>query len=184
LAPNFLLEDASDGMREGLRESNGDATSPAGRTVFYRERGGETEKSRPVPVIEGLVADAGFDEFVRTHWDAPVRGQRLEIRFLLPSRLEDYGFQIGRLRTERIEGDSTEVFRLRLSGIVGWLLSDIDVYYRGSDHVLLRYDGISDLHDASGSNYKTTIEFPVAERTLATAQTLQDARQAAIAPCR
>jgi hypothetical protein len=50
--------------------------------------------------------------------------------------------------------------------------------------VLLRYDGISDLHDASGNNYKTTIEFPDADRAVATAQAMLDARQTPIAPCR
>jgi hypothetical protein len=67
LVPDFLLEDAANGMREGIRERSGDPRTNAPRTVFYRERGGEAEKSGPLPAAEGLVADAGFDEFVPTH---------------------------------------------------------------------------------------------------------------------
>ena len=184
MVPDFLFENASDGMREGIRENAGEGANPTGRTVFYRERAGDPEKSGPLPSVPGLVADAGFDEFVQSHWDALVSGTTLEMRFLLPSRLDDYGFQVRRLRSEYIAGSATEVFRLRLSGIWGWLLPGIDVAYRTSDHALMRYDGISDLHDASGNNYKTTIEFPLTDRTVATAQAMLDARQTPIAPCR
>ncbi len=184
LVPDFLFEDASNGMREGIREDAREGAMPGGRSVFYRERSGDPEKSGPVPSVPGLVADAGFDEFVQSHWDSLVVGKALEIRFLLPSRLDDYGFQVQRLRGEFIEGASTEVFRLRLSGLWGRFLPGIEVAYRRSDHVLVRYDGISDLHDAAGNNYETTIDFPVEERKTATAQAMIDARQAPIAPCR
>jgi hypothetical protein len=178
LVPDFVFEDASNGMREGIREG----ATPGSRVVFYRERSGDAEKSGPVPSVPGLVADAGFDEYVLSHWDELKSGKTLEMRFLLPSRLDDYGFQVQRLRGEVIQGAPTEVFRLRLSGIWGWFLPGIDVYYRSSDHVMLRYDGISDLHDAAGNNYKTTIE--VQERKSATAQAMLDARAAPVAPCR
>jgi hypothetical protein len=179
LVPDFLFEDASNGMREGIREG----ATPASRVVFYRERSGDPEKSGPVPSVPGLVADAGFDEFVLSRWDTLTSGKTVEMRFLLPSRLDDYGFQVQRLRGDLIQGAPTEVFRLRLSGIWGWFLPGIDVYYRSSDHVMMRYDGISDLHDAAGNNYKTTIDFPVEERKTATAQAMLDARAAPVAPC-
>jgi hypothetical protein len=41
LVPDFLFEDASNGMREGIREG----ATPGGREVFYRERSGDPEKS-------------------------------------------------------------------------------------------------------------------------------------------
>jgi hypothetical protein len=180
LVPDFVFEDASNGMREGIRE---DATSGA-RTVFYRERTDAPEKSAPVPSVAGLVADAGFDEFVHSRWETLMTGKALEVRFLLPSRLDDYGFQVQRLRADTVQGSSAEVFRLRLSGIWGWFLPGIDVYYRSSDQLLMRYDGLSDLHDAAGNNYKTTIDFPIDTRKAATAQAMIDARAASIAPCR
>jgi hypothetical protein len=137
-----------------------------------------------VPSVAGLVADAGFDEFVQSRWDTLMSGKALEVRFLLPSRLNDYGFQVQRLRADTVQGSSAEVFRLRLSGIWGWFLPGIDVYYRSSDRVLVRYDGISDLHDAAGNNYKTTIDFPVETRKAASAQAMHDARATPTAPCR
>jgi len=183
LVPDFLFENANDGMREGIREASGDVPNPAARTVFYRDRTDAVEKSGPVPDVSGLVADAGFDEFVQSHWDSLVSGKTLEMRFLLPSRLVDYGFQVQRVGGENIHGTPTEVFRLRLSGIWGWLLPGIDVYYSTADRVLVRYDGLSDLQDASGHNFKATIGFPVEDRKVATAEAMLEARQARIAPC-
>jgi len=184
LLPDFLFEDASNGMREGIREDAPEAATSTARSVFYRERSGDPEKSGPLPSTPGMVADAGFDEFVQSHWDSLITGKAVEVRFLLPSRLTDYPFQVQRLRADLIHGTPTEVFRLRLSGVWGWFLPAIDVWYSSADHVLMRYDGISDLHDATGNNYKATIDFPAEERTASSAKAMLDARAAPIAPCR
>jgi hypothetical protein len=180
--PDFLIEDSSDGMREGIRT----ATTPGrpDRTVFFRENARAAEKSGPLPDVPGLVADAGFDEFVRAHWDSLMNGAVSQMRFLLPSRLEDYAFQVQRLRQETIGGIPTEVFRLRLSGFWGWFLPGIDVYYSDAERVLVRYDGLSDLRDASGDNYKVVIDFPPQERKAAGEATLQQALRAPLAACR
>jgi len=180
--PDFLLEDSSDGMREGIR-----AASPPGRqerTVFFRANAKAAEKSGPVPDVPGLVADAGFDEFVRSHWDSLMTGAVSQMRFLLPSRLDDYAFQVERLRQETIGGIPTEVFRLRLSGFWGWFLPGIDVYYSDADHVLVRYDGLSDLRDASGDNFKTVIDFPPGDRKAVGEASMQQALRAPLAACR
>lgn len=180
--PDFLLEDSSDGLREGIRT----ATSPGRRerTVFFRANAQAAEKSGPLPDVPGLVADAGFDEFVRSHWDSLMNGAVSEMRFLLPSRLDDYAFQVERLRHEVVDGVATEVFRLRLSGFWGWFLPGIDVYYSDADHVLVRYDGLSDLRDASGDNFKTVIDFPARERKAAGEANMQQALKAPLAACR
>jgi hypothetical protein len=194
LAPDFLLEDASNGMREGIRTVAAAAagqTPPAAlladardRRVFFRENARSQEKSGPLPHAPGLVADAGFDEFVQEHWSDLMSGKPLEMRFLVPSRLDDYGFQVQRLRSEGVVGVPTEVFRLRLSGFWGWFLPGIDVYYSDADHVLVRYDGISDLRDNAGNNFKTTIDFAPNDRHAATEEALRQALQAPLAACR
>jgi hypothetical protein len=177
-APDFLIENAIDGMREGIREAT------PGRTVFFRAHAADPENSGPVPRVAGLVADAGFDEFVHAHWRELMSGAPLEMRFLLPSRLTDYGFRVEHLRADTVHGVAAEVFRLRLSGFWGWFLPGIDVTYDAASHVLIRYDGLSDLRDASGNNYKTEIEFPENERKPASAAAMREAETAPLAPCR
>jgi hypothetical protein len=195
-APDFLVENANDGMREGIREAGRDAVpangvaaqasggGSAGRTVFFRAHATDPERSGPVPSVTGLVADAGFDEFVQLHWEDLMSGRPLEMRFLLPSRLTDYGFQVQRLRSETVRGAKSEVFRLRLAGFWGWFLPGIDVYYDAASHVLMRYDGLSDLRDPAGNNFKTQIDFPENERKPAGGDAMRGARAAPLAPCR
>ena len=178
-APDFLLENVLDGMREGIRDS-GDAE----RTVFFRAHGGDPEKTGPMPRIAGLVADAGFDEYVQSHWRELMSGAPLVMRFLVPGHLTDYGFQVQHLRRETVLGVSTEVFRLRLAGFWGWFLPGIDVYYDAASRVLVRYDGLSDLRDAAGDNYKVLIDFTESERKPSTAEAMRAARAASLAPCR
>lgn len=185
LAPDFIVEDASNGMREGIRTAAA-AGLPGGgseRTVFFRENARSREATGPLPRVPELVADAGFDEFVQLHWPQLMAGNALQMRFLVPSRLSDYGFQVERLRSETVRGVSAEVFRLRLSGFWGWILPGIDVTYSDADHVLLGYDGISDLRDSGGNNLKVMIEFAPKDRHPATAEALQQALLAPLAAC-
>jgi len=177
-APDFLLEIPSTGMREGVR------TVGKERSVFFRGAAKDPEKTSPLPRIRGLVADAGFDEFVRAHWQDLMSGQSQELHFLVPSRLEEFGFQVQHLRSETEGGVSAEVFRLKLAGFWGWVLPSIDVAYGAEDHTLMRYDGLSDLRDASGDNFQTQITFPSKDRAPASAASMAEARQAPLAACR
>jgi hypothetical protein len=177
-APDFELEDDSSGLREGVRGAS------SGRVVFFRQNGSSQEKSAPLPPTPGLVIDAGFDEFVRANWSRLMSGQSMRFHFLVPSRLESISFQVQHLRKDRIDGVPVEVVRLKLSGMLGWILPSIDVSYAAAEHVLLRYDGLSDLRDASNDNYQVIIDFPAKDRHAGTADALESARTAPLAACR
>lgn len=176
-APDFVLEDANTGLREGIR------SDPGGRTVFFRGSQAEADKTGPLPRAPGLVADAGFDEFVQANWATLLDDRAVPVRFLVPSRLDDYGFQVQHLRSEAYAGVPTEVFRLRLSGFWGLFLPAIDVYYSAGDRVLVHYDGLSDLRDAAGDNLKAELSFDPAERRAADASALREAEGARLAHC-
>lgn len=178
LAPDFLLEDFGTGLREGIR------SGPDGRFVFFKPNASDAEQSGTLPRVMGLVADAGFDEFVRSNWQRLVAGDAVQMPFLVPSRLEDYRFQVQHLRSEDFAGTPTEVFRLRLSGFWGWFLRGIDVYYSTGARVLVHYDGLSDLRDPAGDPFKAEIDFPGAARGPASEQDMQAAREAPLHSCR
>lgn len=177
LSPDFLLEDASNGMREGIR------TEGNMREVFFRGDRSTKEKVSNVPQVDGLVADSGFDEFVRTHWQALLAGRSLQMNFLVPSRLQDMSFKVQRLRSETLDGRPVEVFRLNLSGVLGWIAPSIDVYY-GSNRNLIRYVGLSDLRNATHDNFNARIEFRPEERKSSDEQSMKNALKAHLAPCR
>jgi hypothetical protein len=178
LAPDFLLEDASNGMRQGVRATGN------GRAVFYREDRTEPEKTGALPRDSGLVVDSGFDEFVRANWQSLMSGTALTMHFLVPSRLDDMNFRVEHVRSEEAGGGRVEVFRLKLSSIFGWVLPGIDVYYDAKDHLLVRYVGLSDLRNPAHDNYRTEIIFRRGDRHSSGAHEVDDARQARLMPCK
>lgn len=177
-APDFLLEDVSNGLRQGVR------SNASGRTVFFRIAAQDSEKTATLPPAAGLVIDAGFDEFVRANWQRLMASQKLPIHFLVPSRLRAMDFQVQRLRHDTADGTPTELFRLKLAGIGGWVLPGIDVSYSADDHVLMRYLGYSDLRDASGDNFRAAITFHAKDRRPSNEELMQSAQRARLAPCR
>jgi hypothetical protein len=178
MSPDFELDDAANGMREGVR------TDRTGRTVFFRGVRLEPEKTGPVREAQGLVIDAGFDEFIRANWPSLMTGKPLDLHFLVPSRLEAMHFQAQRVRSDDLDGVPVEVFRLQLAGVLGWVLPAIDVSYESQTHVLMRYEGLSDLRDSVGDNFQTTITFHPGVRKTAEESQWASARQAPLGPCR
>ena len=178
LAPDFSFEDASNGMRAGVR------TLADGRSVFFRADRIDQEKVKSLPQMEGLVADSGFDEFIRVHWQELVGGKHLALQFLVPSRLSHMGFEAERLRRDKQDGVEVEVIRLKPAGPLGWVIPGIDVAYGAQDRLLVNYQGVSDLRDAAGDNYQAEIAFRPGDRKAGSAQRMAAARRVALAACR
>ena len=154
-APDFALDDAQTGYREGVRR-NTDGT----RSVSVRMNRASDEKSAPVPITRHLVIDAGFNAFVIRHFDALLSGATLPVEFLVPSRLKTIGFKIMRIEDTGAAARGEVAFRLELGGWFGFLLPHIDVLYDAHTRVLRRYVGLSNLRDARGDNLKVRIDFP------------------------
>lgn len=154
-APEFSLEDARSGYGEGLRRNRGS------ETVWVRPGAGEAERSASLDEAAGLVADAGFDEFIRGNWQALVAGQSVPLRFAVPSRLQTLGFRVSRQGSGEFDGQAAERFRLRLGGLLGWITPHIDVAYDRDSKRLLRFEGLSNLRSDDGqSQLVARIEFP------------------------
>lgn len=152
-APSFDFEDARSGFAEGLGRGTG---SP----VAYA-RAGVKEPRRDAAVADPrLVADAGFDEFVRINWDALQRGTVLDAPFLVPSLLDSVDFKVRKKSGTSVDGATASVIRLSVAGPLGWFLSDIDVTYRNADRQLLRYRGVTNIRGTDGKMLQARIDFP------------------------
>lgn len=176
LAPDFELDDSATGYREGIR-------SDGSRRVVFFKAASDPERTAPVPTVDELVADAGFDEFVKKHWTELLSNAPARFDFLIPSTLGEHRFQVSHEGTDVIAGRVNEVFRLRLAGWWGVLLPSIDVRYDAKERVLTRYEGISNLRSARGGNLKAQIDFPVEARRPATDAALQSALAASLGKC-
>jgi hypothetical protein len=179
-APNFALDDRRSGYREGLR-SRPRAGAPA--LLFFRANGRTAERSASL-AAGPVVADAGFDEFIRQHWQPLVAGKSLALEFAVPSRLRSMGFSISRAGSTRIGGEDAWVFRLRLSGLLGLIAPAIDVSYGQQSRRLLRFEGLSNLRDDRGDDSLVArIDFASPARPASEAQ-WQAALTAPLSACR
>ena len=154
-APAFQFEDVRSGYREGVERST------SGARVFV-DRPDDVEESAALP-SGALVADAGFDQWVRGSWTQLAAGESVPMEFLVPSRLTSYGFKVYEVDPSEAGAVNARRFRLRLGGLLGWFAPHIDVVYAESDRRLLSFEGLSNLRDDAGEDpLKVRIEFPAA----------------------
>ena len=159
-APDFVLVDARNGYSEGVR-SKGDA-----REVFVRANKTAAERVAPIRIQAETVIDAGFDAFVRTHWDALSGTRATPLSFVVPSRLAALDFNVRRIDDETIDGHAVRRFRLALASWYGGLLPHIDILYGVGTRRLRRYEGIGNVRDIDAHNLDVRIEFTAQKRDL------------------
>ena len=174
-APDFALVDARTGFREGVR------TRDDAREVYVRAGAAKPERAAPLPAVPGLVADAGFDDFVLRHWDALVAGETLRFPFLVPGERDYIEFKVRRDRSTVIDGAPAEVFRLTLGAWYGRFLPRIDVSYTSRDRMLRRYEGLSNIRDLELDNVVVRIDFPPGARRALDPAAREHARAVALA---
>lgn len=156
-APDFELTDGRTGYREGVRRT-GD-----GRIVFMQPGGGATERTAKLPDSPDLVIDAGFDAYIRQHWDRLGRGESETVPFLIPSRLGALDFKVRRLDDALVEGRPARRYRLGLASWIGFALPHIDVAYDAANRELLQFVGLANIRGSNGDNVRARIVFdPVA----------------------
>jgi len=159
--PGFDFDDARSGFAEGLTRDS------RGLTVFARAGAHAPVVVEPLISPGELVADAGFDEFVRERWDSLERGTVSKVPFVVPSLGDSVSFRVRKAGETNIDGDVASIIRLSLAGPLGWFLPDIDVSYRKRDRRLMRYRGTTNIRDAAGKLLKAQIDFPDAGRSAA-----------------
>ena len=163
--PDVDMFDARTGYREGVRTHAGQ------REVYVQSDATASEKHALIAPPQNAVIDAGFDAFVREHWDALSGPGVQPLPFLILSQLHFVDFSARKLRDEGGDGQGVRWFRLQLAGWYAFVLPHIDVAYDAQTHELYQYRGLSNIRGAGNRNLNVTIEFPPAERRHDVAQT-------------
>jgi hypothetical protein len=109
-----------------------------------------------LPKEADQIVGQGFHQFIADNLERISQGEVFHIRLVLPSRLDQYEF---RIRRRQIKGNTLYI-RLEIDN---WLLRlfapHIDVEYDLRTRHLLRYEGVSNLEDASGNHKNVTITY-------------------------
>ncbi len=148
-APDFELVDAR-GYREGLRREGA-------QTVVWSGN----KPPRPLRASAGpLVADAGFDEFLRESWPRLAAGESRSLAFVVPAFGRSVPFEVRSLGRKG-SGDATvQRFELRLDGLLGTFTPSISVDYAIADRRLRRFVGLTNVRDGRGDQIEARIDFP------------------------
>jgi hypothetical protein len=149
-APDYAFEDLRSGAEESVRLGPGGAELRTGerRVTVALPPGGRV-----------LVAGQGLDRFARHHLASLARGEELQVRLALPSRLDTYGFRLRAVPGQKPDGDSVRVRIEPASLLLRLLAPSIEAEYRREDGRLLRYRGVSNLADADGQTLQVDIRY-------------------------
>jgi hypothetical protein len=158
--PEFTLTDARKEYREQA-VFQGDEL-----TLSLTEQGNSSRKTfRELP--DDLIIDAGFDDFVRQHWPALINGERVDFHFASAARQD-----LIRFRLEPQASDNNElVLSMRLSSrLLAWLLDPIELTYDKTSQRLLRYKGLTNIQDDTGTTFKAMIDYQYHDQATPTPQ--------------
>jgi len=124
--------------------------------LFRKKKPKYDSEEKYIAKEKDQIVGQGFHQFIVRDLEKIAQGEVFHIRLVLPSRLDQYEF---RIRKRKINGDTLYI-RLEIDN---WLLRmfapHVDAEYDLKTRRLLRYEGISNLEDASGKHKKVTITY-------------------------
>ena len=154
LAPEFQFQDRRFDYSEGLRWQNG-----IPRVQFS---GPDGKGERALDSSPTLVADAGFDNFIRQRWQALSRNDKQKLQFAVPARLKSYGFYLQRAGNTRYANQPAQIFKLGLDGWLGFIAPSITLTYSNRDLRLMQFKGLTNILGSRGDKpLNAIIEFPL-----------------------
>jgi hypothetical protein len=124
---------------------------------LFRKEGPEAEEeTHCLPKDEKQIIGQGFHHFIIRHLEAIVEGEVFHVKLVLPSRFDQLNF---RIRKKEIKGKNI-LIRLEINNWFLRLFSPhVDVVYERKTGRLIRYEGISNVSDASGRFKKVRINY-------------------------
>jgi len=143
----------------------------------YQRDAGSVLRTDTLRLRPELVVDAGFDPFVRAHWDTLLAGRAVSAAFFVPSRLDTITVSIApapRSECARIEGDvlCLMVKPAGMLRVVSWFVEPLRLAYDLDEQRLLMFRGLSNLLDAGGQPQDVVVLFeyhvPLARGSLIT----------------
>lgn len=127
--------------------------------IIWQSPSGSTEESE-LDISASLVADAGFDNFVRQNWTTVIDdGEKVEFDMVAPTRGDYYGFTLEASNDDRIEADHQVRIRTT-SRLLGFLVDPILLGYN-SDGLLTDYLGLTNIRKNEDSNYTAHIRYEI-----------------------
>ncbi|MFT2111188.1 hypothetical protein [Marinomonas sp. 2405UD68-3] len=130
-------------------------------SVTYKASYGQKEKTKPIEVTNRLIVDAGFDHYVRAHWDKLIKGETMKVAFLAPTRQITVPFRI--VKTDCKDSDSSVSAICLLLSPNSWffrlVVDPIYLVYDNESKNLQRYLGRGNISEKNGDYLTVDIHY-------------------------
>ena len=149
-APAFDFHNRATGYQESLTWLND------GRVRLRHQDAGKSAQEKILRVPEPVVADAGFNQYVRDHLPQLKAGQTRRFHFLNPARLDWFAF------TARIIASDSNTLTVEVapaSRVLRWLVDPIELVYGETDGRLLQYRGLTNISLDKGDTLSAHIHY-------------------------
>jgi hypothetical protein len=128
--------------------------------INYLENRTAQPEEDSIPLVAGMVVDAGFDAFVKQYWDTLDAGKQMDIEYLVPSKQTTFSFRVAKVAC--LAGTQADAVCFALSP-VSWLVKmavdPIVVAYDSTKKTLLRFTGRANICDEQGKYQSVDIQY-------------------------
>ena len=154
--PDFILTDFRTDYRE---EAKSTETSNTNTLTLILTENQETEQTQLTEFDYELVIDAGFDDFIRQHWDALQAGKTIPFSFASVARQTSVNFEVEAQNPEQSNATNLKLEMTLRSSLLSWLMSPIKLEYDRNTQRLMRYRGLSNIQDNNGDGQEVDIRY-------------------------
>lgn len=141
----------------GYRES---ITAVGERITMSRTSGGKT-RTASVRNAPPVTADAGFDAFLRAHFQQLLDGRTVTFTFVAAGSLDTFKFRARRIEDATFEGRPAVQVKVEADSLLRLVAPELYLVYDPDRRRLLEYRGPSNVLDPkTDALYKTRIVYP------------------------
>lgn len=128
--------------------------------VIFTKSSKEPLKNSLLELPKNGISDAGFDNFIVEHWDELISGDVLKRDFLIPSMMGFVKFRIYQDKIVDEEGESLRIINIEPNNfLIRTFAGTTKLFYESNEPNLRRFDGVSNMRDSNGNNYKVVINY-------------------------
>lgn len=127
--------------------------------AHYSRAGNDASKSGLFTISDFMVVDAGFHPFVAKHWRALVAGDKLEIQYLLPTRMRAVTLDISRVKC--VDKEATDVCLMITASnwFIALLAKPLQLVYELETQKLIEFRGKSNIAGKTGDYHRVKIVY-------------------------
>lgn len=132
--------------------------------IIFRQEKSEKRHEKSVDPADDLVIDAGFDHFIRKHWEELIDGKILPFSFAIADPLTILNMQITEVSAAKtaIKQHSNR-YRYFLASsrnkLISWAIPDINLAYDRETRLIQVYQGPSNITDQNDKTQNVTIRY-------------------------